>query len=797
MADRPRRWKLNNQRIRVKFLWTFIPMAAAILALAGALEVSMAASSSRADRAHALVGLGTAAADVTARLQLERAAAVLLLVGGGDTDAYRVRIADTDKHVSEWRRKAQAAGSAAPRTRLARIDGELTDLLVLRQQVQANPVTVGSGVLFRYRALIADLIGIRTAITQTPGVSTAAANQLRAVATLTESVEALALVQVTTVRVLAAGVLYPAVQQEILSSAAAYTQATRLFAELAPNSWLRLRDTVVAGTQVAGAERLYGIATHTQAGTLPDLGVDAAGWVAATTIRMELLHRVETSLDRQVLTLVAAERDATRKQMTGLGVGVLLGVLAMLAWVWWVARSMVTSLHRLRHGAELVAGELLPDLVRRFGQATGPAAEVDSLIAATVAPLSIPGRDEVGQVAASFGQVTDRAARMAADQARMRSDIGAIFMALANRLQRRIGPVLAALETAQRDETDSKRLGRLFAVDHQVTLVRRIIAGLQIQAGGRAGRARPRPMTLPDVLRAAYGQIEHYRRVQTPKVDEDVFVAGDIVEDLTYLLAELMDNATRFSHDETFVTVEAHRVADVVYIGITDAGIGMSPQKLAAAQAVLAHPGALDRRTAEQMGLPVAAAIARHLDISIRLESPPGRGTRATVILPSTLLAAAPDDAKPADLPQVAAAHQVSAAPTAATLSPPPSWPSLAAHAATAPVEPAQSATFEQMGGWFARPQPGVPTALPEPHWQRAAEVFAEQAAAARNAVSGLPVRQPGALVIETVAAPPTRPRSAADVNATSRRIASLHDGLRAAGLKNPNDRASCEERKA
>ncbi|MBN1174590.1 MAG: sensor histidine kinase, partial [Micromonosporaceae bacterium] len=592
--------------------------------------------------------------------------------------------------------------------------------------------------------------------------------------------------------------LYPAAQQEILGADAAYTQATRMFVELAPGGWLGLRNAVVAGAQVAGAERLYGIATRTQPGAAPDLGVDAAGWVAATTIRMDLLHQVEASLDQQVIDRVAAERDATRRQMTGLGVGVLAGVLVMLAWVWWVARSMVSSLTRLRHGAETVAGDLLPDLVRRLGEATGPAPEVDPLIADTVAPLSIPGQDEVGQVAAAFAEVTDRAARMAADQARMRADIRAIFMALANRLQRRIGPVLAALEDAQRDETDSERLGQLFAVDHQVTLVRRIIAGLQIQAGGRAGRTQPRPMALPDVLRAAYGQIAHYQRVKTPQVDQDVFVAGDVVEDLTYLLAELMDNATRFSPDETLVTVQAHQVTDAaVYIGISDAGIGMGPDRLAAARDVLACPGVLDRRTAEQMGLPVAAAIARHLGITIELESSQGCGTRVTVILPKPLLAPAPaptsvEASATAVLPQVPAAPRVAALPAA----PPPSWPLPATQPVTAPVEPVQPVIFEEVNSWFTRPQQGVPTVLAEPHWQRAAQVFAQPAASARTTAGGLPVRQPGALVIEAVTTP-NRPRHhqpAADADATSRRIASLHDGLRAAGLKNPA-RASREER--
>ena len=798
VADRPRRWKLTDQRIRVKFLWTFTPLAAAILVLAGGLEISMAAGSSQADRAHTLVELGTAAANVTAGLQRERTAAALLLIGGGDTDAYRDRITATDTSVGAWRRRARVADSAALRDRMTRIDGELTDLLVLRQQVQANPVTVGSGVLFRYRALIADLIGVRQAVTQTPGVSTAAANELRATTALTESVEALALAQATTVRVLAAGVLYPAAQQEILGADAAYTQATRTFVELAPNGWLGLRNTVVAGAKVAGAERLYGIATRTQPGTTPDLGVDAAGWVAATTIRMDLLHQVEASLDQRVLDRVAAERDTTRRQMTGLGVGVLAGVLVMLAWVWWVARSMVGSLTRLRHGAETVAGDLLPDLVRRLGQATGPTPEVDTLITATLAPLSIPGSDEVGQVAAAFTEVTDRAARMAADQARMRSDIRAIFMSLANRLQRRIGPVLAALEDAQRDEADAQRLAQLFAVDHQVTLVRRIIAGLQIQAGGRAGRTRPRPMALPDVVRAAYGQIAHYERVNTPKVDPDVFVAGDVVEDLTYLLAELMDNATRFSPDDTQVTVQAHQVTDAVYIGITDAGSGMSPQTLAEARAVLARPGVLDRRTAEQMGLPVAAAIARHLGITIELESSRGCGTRVTVILPKTLLTPAPAPTPASAEVEVEASStavlpQVPTTPPVAALSaPPPSWPLPAA----APVEPVHPVIFEEVSSWF-HPQQGVPTVLAEPHWQRAAQVFAQQQAPARTTVGGLPVRQPGALVIEAVTTPNRlrRPQPAADTNATSRRIASLHDGLRAAGLKTPYVRVSREER--
>ncbi|MBN1174471.1 MAG: hypothetical protein JXA67_20050, partial [Micromonosporaceae bacterium] len=143
---------------------------------------------------------------------------------------------------------------------------------------------------------------------------------------------------------------------------------------------------------------------------------------------------------------------------------------------------------------------------------------------------------------------------------------------------------------------------------------------------------------------------------------------------------------------------------------------------------------------------------------------------------------------------------QVPAAPPVAALSatPPPSWPLPAAQPVTAPVEPIKPVIFEEVTSWFTRPRPGgAPTPMVEPRWQRAAELFAQPPVAARTTAGGLPVRQPGALVIEAITAPDRarRPQPPADTAATSRRIASLYDGLRAAGLKTPYVRVRHEER--
>ena len=81
-----------------------------------------------------------------------------------------------------------------------------------------------------------------------------------------------------------------------------------------------------------------------------------------------------------------------------------------------------------------------------------------------------------------------------------------------------------------------------------------------------------------DVLRAAASEVEQYDRVALD-VEPGRSVSGSATADTVHLLAELLENATRFSPRTTQVTVTGRTARDGgSLISITDGGYGIAGQ---------------------------------------------------------------------------------------------------------------------------------------------------------------------------------------------------------------------------
>jgi len=746
-ADYTRRRWLRNRPIRVKLAIILLLPFSAIVGLTGLTVYGAAGRAADAGQARELVVVGGLAARLAAALQAERSAAALVFaVGGGRQaqDDYRRAGAATDAATEAFLAEvARAAVPASVASLLARIDTNLDGLVPMREQVLSAPDTVLSTVAFRYRATIADLISYRQALGQVD-VSAETSNGLRAAAALSAAIESLGQLQTATLRSMAAGVLTPAAQQEIVAANTGVTEALQTFTELGPPSWSTLLNSGLAGDeQVRLSERLQNVVTRSQPGAVMQLGVDARGWSTAVAARMDLMHAVESELDTRLLAAVTAERDAqVRSIVTASGVvAALLLVVVVIGWV--VASSLSRSLSRLQAGAIEVAAHRLPQMVHELDVDNVDPATVQRVIGDAAQPVPVDGRDEVGRVAEAFNQVTSAAVRIAGEQAALRASIGAILVALARRLQLRADAMMGTLDALEAEETNTDRLARLFALDHVATLIRRLIFNLQVLAGGRGGRARQGAITLDDVIRAAGQEIDDFTRVVTTAVDRSVRIRGEAVDEIVHLLAELLDNATRFSPPDSQVRVEAKRVGDQLHIQIRDTGAGMAETDLELARERVANPGRLDHRVTQHMGLPVVGAIAQRLGIRVEFRSVLRLGTWVDLTIPAELL----ERRRSGVNEDTAQLSTMSAALRAAAL---PAWPAPAS-AAPQLVEPV---IFEQMrrdGSWFEPAQAGWPPAV---SWQEAARAaqLASTASAEERTEHGLPVRQPMRRVIPRVA---------------------------------------------
>ena len=121
-----------------------------------------------------------------------------------------------------------------------------------------------------------------------------------------------------------------------------------------------------------------------------------------------------------------------------------------------------------------------------------------------------------------------------------------------------IQQAIVLIDAAEHDEQDPAKLRRLLQVDSTVTRLRRKIENLRVLSGDRPGRRWRDPWPLGKLVPSAIGETEHYTRINVRAVPA-VAVKGPAVTDTIRVLAELMDNATRFSPPNSPVVVRVER----------------------------------------------------------------------------------------------------------------------------------------------------------------------------------------------------------------------------------------------
>ena len=233
------------------------------------------------------------------------------------------------------------------------------------------------------------------------------------------------------------------------------------------------------------------------------------------------------------------------------------------------------------------------------------------------------------------------ARRLAGSEINRRQFTSDLLTNLARRNQSLLHRQLEIINQLEETERDPDALADLFALDHIATRVRRNAENLLVLSGEQPPRTWSEPVPLRDVLRAAIAETENLERVVFV-VDEQSAVVGHTVIDLTHLLAELTENAVRFSPPDTTVTVRSR--PDRARLGgrlitIEDWGLGMPADRIEEANALLATPPDIDVAVSQRLGFHVVARLAARHGIKVGLSVTPGSGTTALVSLPPSLFA--------------------------------------------------------------------------------------------------------------------------------------------------------------
>jgi signal transduction histidine kinase len=215
-----------------------------------------------------------------------------------------------------------------------------------------------------------------------------------------------------------------------------------------------------------------------------------------------------------------------------------------------------------------------------------------------------------------------------------------IFVNVARRMQSLVHREIELLDEVEGKVEDPELLKGLFAVDHLATRMRRQSESLAVLGGSVSRRQWARQVTVHEVLRAAVAEVEQYSRVKVVPPVEGV-LRGGAVTDVIHLIAELVENATKFSAPHTTTLLRAQQVSAGVAIEIEDRGLGMLHTDQQRMNDLLADPSGTDVDELlrdGRIGLYVVGTLARRHGIRIRMQNNIYGGTQAVVVLPKALL---------------------------------------------------------------------------------------------------------------------------------------------------------------
>ncbi len=384
----------------------------------------------------------------------------------------------------------------------------------------------------------------------------------------------------------------------------------------------------------------------TWSGGIPaDLGITAQSWqdltnsVFGTLTTMTVDQADEVSQD----TL-----DDGNNQLLELVIALVVALLVVIGSIWWARRqssvlvdnALVTRLGKLRADALELVGAQLPDMVRRLR-----AGEMVDSAVQFADPLHVEG-DEIDEVATAIRAALREAVSAAAGEAQARNALNTVFRGIARRNQLPLYNLLSLLDTLEQAEQDSTALDRLYRLDHEATRARRNSENLIILSGGDLGQHLPGPVRMRDVLRSAISETHEYQRVKLKGSVPEVGISSDAATGLIHLIAELLENAARFSPPGYEVLVRSMPAKAGMIVEVEDRGLGMPEELRERVNTMLADPPEVDVMAigdGSQLGFWVIASLVKRFGFKVALRESDYGGILAIVRVPNRQVVADPN----------------------------------------------------------------------------------------------------------------------------------------------------------
>ncbi|MBK5992318.1 nitrate- and nitrite sensing domain-containing protein [Streptomyces sp. MBT58] len=419
-------------------------------------------------------------------------------------------------------------------------------------------------------------------------------------------------------------------------------------------------SATVTGPEVNSAEKYLTRLTDRPELSGSERDTSAKKLEAALSARVDRMRSVESALGTTQVQRLEGIRDddvtALELSIALLGGCFLLAVGVSTA----VARTLTQPLAVLRIGAARLADDPASAEPVRYTGRNDEFAQVVRSMNTLHARLTGLQQEFTGRFETLSGERAEliagrealtlqraelqvRAAELAAQLERLKNTVHHTFVNLSLRNLGLVERQLGVIESLEEREQDPERLATLFKLDHMATVMRRHSENMLVLAGAEHGHGHAGPIPLVDVARAAVSEIERYERVTIQSLPPHAQIAGFAADDLSHLLAELLENATSFSPPDSHVELSGWLLeTGEVMLSVQDEGIGMSTVRMGELNARLADPASFEagEQSADGagLGLQVTSLLAARHGVRVQLREQKGSGVTAVVVLPQALL---------------------------------------------------------------------------------------------------------------------------------------------------------------
>jgi HAMP domain-containing protein len=397
------------------------------------------------------------------------------------------------------------------------------------------------------------------------------------------------------------------------------------FEAVAPEEWLLQYRNSGFGSMLAGFRSdLTQALTAVQGGDIASFDDVAFSELVRQGVGFQAAI-AESIVERAEADVVATRTDSLRR------IGITLGAVLLAALLaWFISRSITRRIKAVAKGANQVATEQLPALVEALQDPRGKAVLPD------FEPVPARGSDELAELAQAFNSMQGTLVEVANEQVEvLRRGVSDIFVTMARRNRSLIDRQLAMLDEYEAEVDDPEILANYYQLDHLATRMRRNSESLLVLANAEPKRKRVKATEIDDVVRASIGEVEDYRRIEIESL-ESLQVRGNVVADISHLLAELLDNATSFSPPDSVVRVGGRRAGESYMLRIVDDGVGIGVARMRELNELLREPPIVGLSVESTLGMSVVSLLANKHGIKVTLAAG-NPGLTVDVVLPSTV----------------------------------------------------------------------------------------------------------------------------------------------------------------